>query len=109
MWLAALKSALHLLYRGWAKVLPSPVIAEAGCTAAGADELFVAVGEFVVVVFLLEQATATIPVISATITNNFERLTRLLLLLWGLHDPLHGLRLWRASAPLDRHVSAPSG
>jgi hypothetical protein len=56
-------------------VLPSPVIAEAGWIAAGADVVLVAVGEFVVVVFLLEQATATIPVIRATITNDFERLT----------------------------------
>src|SRR5713101_1223483 len=82
MWLTALKSVPHLVYRGWAKVLPSPVIDEAGWMAALVllDEP-VGVGVVVVLVLLDEQATPTIPVIAATITNNLARLTSLLLLL----------------------------
>src|SRR5437879_8479941 len=85
---AALKSAPHLAYSGWAKVLPSPVIDEAGCTAVvPLDELADVLGEELVEVFVLEQATATIPMTRATITNCFERLTRLLLLFWGPTRP----------------------
>src|SRR3981081_1896135 len=88
MCLAALKSVPHLLYRGWAKVLPSPVIDDAGWMAVALlDELADVLCEGLVVVFLLEQATATIPRIRATATNSFERLTRLLLLLWGHTRP----------------------
>src|SRR5467141_2955528 len=86
---AALKSLPHLLYSGWAKVLPSPVIDEAGWIAVVLlDALADVLCEGLVVVFVLEQATATIPMIRATITNCFERLTRLLLLFWGPARPV---------------------
>jgi hypothetical protein len=69
-------------------VLPSPVIDDAGWMAAALlDELADVLCEGLVVVLVLEQATATIPKISVTTTNSFERLTPLLLLLWGHTGP----------------------
>jgi hypothetical protein len=69
-------------------VLPSPLIDEAGWMAGALlDELADVLCEGLVVVFVLEHATATIPMIRATTTNSFERLTRLLLLLWGHTGP----------------------
>jgi hypothetical protein len=55
--------------------------------AALLDELADVLCEGLVVVLVLEQATATIPKVKVTTTNSFERLTRLLLLLWGHTGP----------------------
>jgi hypothetical protein len=64
------------------------VIDDAGWMAAALlDELADVLCEGLVVVLVLEQATATIPMIRVTTTNSFERLTRLLLLLWGHTGP----------------------
>jgi hypothetical protein len=101
-------------------VLPSPVIDDAGWIAGALlDELADVLCEGLVVVFVLEHATATIPRIRATTTNSFERLTRLLLLLWGHTGPafltFSGVEGRRATARTARgdepsfHASDGSG
>src|SRR2546422_2449832 len=72
MWLLAWKSVAHLLYRGWAKVLPAPVSDDAGVmdTPPEADPD----PDGLEVVVLFPQAAASMPRIAITTTNNLVRL-----------------------------------